>query len=609
MRDKGISEGNQMVSERSDGDRKVDDKKTLDNIKTKSPLPHLNSKSISVNGTDKDADKNIILSTGKATSPVLVIEEESMSSSQSIEVDGRVANGQDSPVHDLEVESDDIGDADYENRKKQSSHQQQPKKVIHREKRSDDRRQTRSTSPKNPYGRTMRTSLIQTPIVWPPSNVPQSWAQFGGYHYPTQGRMPAPLALISPYTPTSNFHRLQTYVPMGNSSRGADSQMVSPPSHSSSSYSSMQSPQPGEKLSKTNLYIRGLPSSTTDDDLVNMCRIYGAIISTKAILDKDTNKCKGYGFVDFDSPISAQRAVAALQSKGIQAQMARQQEQDPTNLYLSNLPKNIDESQLQQMLSMYGRVISTRILKDGNGYSKGVGFARMESQEICENIIAKLCGQSLQGSTEPLLVKFADGGPKKRPQHQEKVWRDNEAGGYLTTYDVTHSTSPISTPGNTRVTAVMPGQGMISYTQGSSGSHYQQPVTGGVGWVQSQPYAVAVPMSPTSVDPPAITHFQQNVMPHLTSQMAQMQLPSGGYLTAVPTVAGYAPQSSWHVSQPQAPSHHGQVEESHFIVGSPESHDASVSRMHAGSSQQLQHPGEAIVDDQHRVVYAAYARK
>ena len=35
----------------------------------------------------------------------------------------------------------------------------------------------------------------------------------------------------------------------------------------------------------------------------------------------------GYGFVDFDSPISAQRAVAALQSKGIQAQMARVSEQ------------------------------------------------------------------------------------------------------------------------------------------------------------------------------------------------------------------------------------------------------------------------------------------
>lgn len=67
-----------------------------------------------------------------------------------------------------------------------------------------------------------------------------------------------------------------------------------------------------EQLSKTNLYIRGLTQSTTDKDLVSMCAQYvqlnlspnstltaallfrfGTIISTKAILDKNTNKCKG----------------------------------------------------------------------------------------------------------------------------------------------------------------------------------------------------------------------------------------------------------------------------------------------------------------------------
>lgn len=44
---------------------------------------------------------------------------------------------------------------------------------------------------------------MQTPVVWPASNIPQGWAQFGGYHYPGQARMPAPLALIAPYTPVS----------------------------------------------------------------------------------------------------------------------------------------------------------------------------------------------------------------------------------------------------------------------------------------------------------------------------------------------------------------------------------------------------------------------
>ena len=35
-------------------------------------------------------------------------------------------------------------------------------------------------------------------------------------------------------------------------------------------------------------------------------------------------------------------------------------------------------------------------------------------------------------------------------------------------------------------------------------------------------------MSPTSVEPQNMTHVQQSVIPHLTNQMAQMQLSSGG---------------------------------------------------------------------------------
>lgn len=34
------------------------------------------------------------------------------------------------------------------------------------------------------------------------------------------------------------------------------------------------------------------------------------------------------------------------------------------------------ETDLEAMLSLYGNVISTRILKDSNGTPRGVGFAR-----------------------------------------------------------------------------------------------------------------------------------------------------------------------------------------------------------------------------------------
>ncbi|XP_018425868.1 PREDICTED: RNA-binding motif, single-stranded-interacting protein 3-like [Nanorana parkeri] len=62
------------------------------------------------------------------------------------------------------------------------------------------------------------------------------------------------------------------------------------PNTNSSNNSSISST---EQLSKTNLYIRGLPPGTTDQDLIKLCQPYGKIVSTKAILDKNTNQCKG----------------------------------------------------------------------------------------------------------------------------------------------------------------------------------------------------------------------------------------------------------------------------------------------------------------------------
>uniref|UniRef100_A0AAQ5YL43 RRM domain-containing protein n=1 Tax=Amphiprion ocellaris TaxID=80972 RepID=A0AAQ5YL43_AMPOC len=183
----------------------------------------------------------------------------------------------------------------------------------------------------------------------------------------------------------------------------------SPSTNSSTNNSSSSSTAGWDQLSKTNLYIRGLSPLTTDHDLVKLCQPYGKIVSTKAIMDKTTNKCKGYGFVDFDSPAAAQKAVAALKTTGVQAQMAKQQEQDPTNLYISNLPLSMDEQELENMLKHFGQVISTRILRDSSGVSRGVGFARMESTEKCDAVISHFNGKfiktpaGLQASAELLI--------------------------------------------------------------------------------------------------------------------------------------------------------------------------------------------------------------
>jgi len=75
----------------------------------------------------------------------------------------------------------------------------------------------------------------------------------------------------------------------------------------------------------------------------------------------------------------------------------QQQEQDATNLYIASLPPYLTETDLETMFQPHGRVISTRILRDSNGVSRGVGFARMESREKCDAVIHAFSGKCLQG--------------------------------------------------------------------------------------------------------------------------------------------------------------------------------------------------------------------
>lgn len=53
----------------------------------------------------------------------------------------------------------------------------------------------------------------------------------------------------------------------------------------------------------------------------------------------------------------------------------------------------------------------------------------MESREKCEQIIQIFNGTQLPGAKDPLLVKFADGGSKKKsvfksPDPNARTWRD-----------------------------------------------------------------------------------------------------------------------------------------------------------------------------------------
>ena len=65
------------------------------------------------------------------------------------------------------------------------------------------------------------------------------------------------------------------------------------------------------------LYVGNLSYSMRDNDLELEFSPYGSVQSAKVIMDRDTNRSKGFGFVEMSSAAEAEAAIAALNGKNV----------------------------------------------------------------------------------------------------------------------------------------------------------------------------------------------------------------------------------------------------------------------------------------------------
>ena len=67
----------------------------------------------------------------------------------------------------------------------------------------------------------------------------------------------------------------------------------------------------------TKLYVGNLTFGVTDSELQNMFEPHGTVKSAQIIMDRDTGRSKGFGFVEMSSGDEAQAAVAALNGQEV----------------------------------------------------------------------------------------------------------------------------------------------------------------------------------------------------------------------------------------------------------------------------------------------------
>jgi RNA recognition motif-containing protein len=60
------------------------------------------------------------------------------------------------------------------------------------------------------------------------------------------------------------------------------------------------------------LYVGGLPYSVTDEQLQQLFSSHGTVESAKVIVDKYTDRSRGFGFVEMSTEDEAQKAIQAL---------------------------------------------------------------------------------------------------------------------------------------------------------------------------------------------------------------------------------------------------------------------------------------------------------
>ncbi|XP_058075878.1 splicing factor-like protein 1 [Magnolia sinica] len=180
-------------------------------------------------------------------------------------------------------------------------------------------------------------------------------------------------------------------------------------------------------------------------------------------------------------PGSVHPASGTLPSHGLGSTAAPEskpiKEIDDSNLFVGYLPSTVDDDQLKELFSPFGRINRMKVLKDRTtGLSKGCGFVKYCDPVDAAKAVAHMHGYKIDGkmlvvrvagrqSATPLLLPPYPGPPSLPPQdnHGQSAW-PGPPGSMLPESNASlHKSKPLSMPPRDSLSRQVPAPDMSLY--------------------------------------------------------------------------------------------------------------------------------------------------
>ncbi|GAA5894516.1 hypothetical protein JCM6882_004840 [Rhodosporidiobolus microsporus] len=187
-----------------------------------------------------------------------------------------------------------------------------------------------------------------------------------------------------------------------------------------------------------NIFIKNLDENIDNKALHDTFAAFGNILSCKVAVDAQGNS-HGYGFVHYDTAEAARAAIEGVNGMLLNDKVVfvgihipkreRQAKIDEirahfTNLYVKNVPLEVDEAEFRGLFEPFGKVTSAVISTDAEGKSKGFGFVNYENHEDAAKAVEALHEKDYKG--QPLYVARA----QRKSEREEELKKSYEAKKY-----------------------------------------------------------------------------------------------------------------------------------------------------------------------------------